>query len=91
MGAAKALVGEVSTVSVPTHLRDAHYPGAAHLGHGDGYRYPHDHPGHVVAQEYFPPELGERTLYEPTDQGAEAEVAERLVETDRQAKRNRHR
>ena len=39
---------------VPLHLRDASYPGARQLGHGKGYRYPHDFPGHVVEQEYRP-------------------------------------
>jgi putative ATPase len=91
MAAAKGLVAEASAVSVPAHLRDAHYPGAAHLGHGDGYRYPHDYEGHVVAQDYFPPELGDHTLYRPSDQGDEAETAERLAELDRGSGRRRNR
>ncbi len=91
MGEARRLVGEQSRVSVPMHLRDAHYRGAAALGHGEGYRYPHDHAGHVVAQPYFPDEIGEATLYHPTDQGAEAEVAKRLSDVDRVTKRHRDR
>src|SRR5207253_9966679 len=39
------------TLEVPEHLRDAHYKGAKRLGHGEGYKYAHDHPGHFVAQE----------------------------------------
>jgi putative ATPase len=91
MVAARALVSGATTVSVPAHLRDAHYPGAQHLGHGDGYRYPHDYEGHVVAQEYFPPELGDHTLYRPTDQGAEAELADRLSDVDARSGRRRDR
>lgn len=73
------------------HLRDAHYRGAEQLGHGKGYRYPHDHPGHVVPQAYLPPEIGEATVYRPTRQGAEAEVADRLDEVDRASRRKRDR
>lgn len=63
------------TLPVPEHLRDAHYPGAKKLGHGQGYEYAHDHPGHFVAQDY----LGQvRRFYEPTDQGREKEIKERL-------------
>lgn len=57
---------------VPAHLRDAHYPGAGALGHGAGYRYPHDLPGGVAAQQYLPDELLGRRYYEPTRHGAEA-------------------
>ncbi|MCL6537088.1 MAG: replication-associated recombination protein A [Acidothermus sp.] len=63
---------------VPPHLRDAHYPGAARLGHGVGYRYPHDEPGGIVAQQYAPDGLEDREYYRPTDRGAEAELGERL-------------
>ncbi len=50
---------------VPAHLRDAHYPGAAKLEHGKGYRYPHDYPGGVVAQQYAPDVVAGRDYYEP--------------------------
>ena len=63
---------------VPTHLRDAHYPGAKRLGHGKGYRYPHDHEHGIVAQEYLPEELRGRQYYRPKELGAEREVAARL-------------
>ncbi|MBI1350748.1 MAG: AAA family ATPase [Actinomycetales bacterium] len=56
---------------VPSHLRDAHYPGAARLGHGDGYVYPHDEPGGVARQQYLPDELVDRRYYRPTRHGAE--------------------
>jgi putative ATPase len=62
---------------VPVHLRDAHYPGAARLGHGEGYEYAHNHPGGWVAADY----LGvEKTYYEPVDRGLEAEMLKRLNE-----------
>jgi putative ATPase len=65
---------------VPTHLRDASYPGAARLGHGKGYLYPHDFPGHVVDQEYLPRGAKSGPYYEPSDSGYEREIAQRLRE-----------
>jgi putative ATPase len=63
------------TLAVPEHLRDAHYKGAKRLGHGEGYQYAHDHPGHFVAQDY----LGaDKRYYEPTEQGIEKKIKERL-------------
>jgi len=64
---------------VPTHLRDAHYPGARSLGHGAGYQYPHDLPGGIAAQHYLPDELADRTYYRPTRHGAEASWADVLA------------
>lgn len=54
---------------VPAHLRSASYPGAGKLGHGHGYRYPHDHPGHWVEQAYVPEEASGRSYYTPSGQG----------------------
>ncbi|WP_449867015.1 replication-associated recombination protein A [Nonomuraea phyllanthi] len=68
----RGLIGQV-----PGHLRDAHYPGAAKLGHGDGYKYPHDFDHGLVRQEYAPEQVRERRYYEPTRHGAEAPVADR--------------
>ena len=63
------------TLAVPEHLRDASYKGAKRLGHGQGYEYAHDHPGHFVPQDY----LGTgRRYYEPTDQGVEKKIKERV-------------
>jgi putative ATPase len=64
--------------AVPTHLRDASYRGAKRLGHGQGYLYPHDHPGGYVPQEYLPEGAASGPYYEPTDHGYEARVRERL-------------
>src|SRR5258707_4112283 len=63
------------TLAVPEHLRDAHYAGAERLGHGEGYQYAHDHPGHFAAQDY----LGaDKRYYEPSDQGVEKKIKERV-------------
>lgn len=63
---------------VPPHLRDAHYQGASRIGHGDGYRYPHDDPRGWVEQQYLPDALQGVIYYRPSDHGREAEVARRL-------------
>ncbi|MFP5526999.1 replication-associated recombination protein A [Peptococcus simiae] len=55
------------TGPVPPHLRDTHYKGAKDLGHGKGYRYPHDYPGHYVDQDYLPDNLRGTTYYSPDD------------------------
>src|SRR5687768_1112345 len=73
--------GEVG--EVPAHLRDAHYQGAAVLGHGAGYEYPHDHDGARVAQQYLPDPLVDRRWYEPSDRGFEQEIADRMKDMDR--------
>ena len=63
---------------VPTPLRDAHYPGAARLGHGAGYRYPHDDPTGVSRQDYLAPPLVGRDYYRPSGHGFEERVSPRL-------------
>ncbi|NUW45647.1 replication-associated recombination protein A [Nonomuraea rhodomycinica] len=68
----RGLIGQV-----PVHLRDAHYPGAAKLGSGEGYKYPHDFDHGLVRQDYAPEQVRQRRYYEPTRHGAEAPVADR--------------
>jgi len=63
---------------VPPHLRDAHYKGAASLGHGKGYAYPHDDPAGWVPQQYAPDDLVGRRYYDPSPHGFEQEIAERM-------------
>jgi putative ATPase len=77
IGAAQDDVGAGLAGSVPAHLRDASYRGAARLGHGRGYRYPHDYPEGVVAQDYAPDQVAGRRYYQPTRHGAEARYADR--------------
>ena len=62
------------TRPVPVHLKDTHYKGAEKLGHGAGYLYPHDFPGHYVKQQYLPDGMEGRTFYHPSDEGFEKEV-----------------
>ena len=62
---------------VPVHLRDAHYAGAKQFGHGEGYIYAHDEPGHVAAQQYLPDTLRGTVYYEPTQHGFERTLTER--------------
>jgi putative ATPase len=69
------VVGEV-----PAHLRDGHYRGAASLGHGVGYLYPHDDPRGWVEQQYLPEGLSSRVWYEPSDHGRERDIAKRMNE-----------
>ena len=63
---------------VPIHLRDANYPGAKKLGHGAGYQYPHSFPGHHIPQEYLPEDIKSHPYYEPSDQGYEKKIRERM-------------
>jgi putative ATPase len=67
----------------PDHLRDSHYPGAAKLGRGAGYRYPHDQPGGVTDQSMLPPGLEHTRFYEPTEYGFESEMKRRRDAADR--------
>lgn len=79
IGRALADVRERPSSGVPAHLRDGHYQGAAKLGHGAGYEYPHDDPGGWVEQAYRPPEVADRRYYEPSPHGHEREIAERMA------------
>jgi putative ATPase len=77
--AALADVRAGATGSVPAHLRDGHYAGSARLGHAQGYRYPHDVPDGVLAQQYPPDALVGRNYYDPRPQGAERALSERIT------------
>jgi len=80
LGAAAADARAPGTGLVPPHLRDAHYKGAAGLGHGEGYDYPHDDPRGWVEQAHRPEEVEGNVYYEPSPHGFEAEVARRIAE-----------
>jgi putative ATPase len=77
INAAGADVRAGLTGPVPAHLRDSSYRGAARLGHGKGYQYPHDDPDAIVAQRYAPDTVAGRQYYEPSRHGAEARYADR--------------
>ena len=78
LGAAMADIRSGKAGLVPAHLRDGHYSGAAKLGNAQGYRYPHDDPDGVVAQQYPPDDLVGVDYYRPTSDGGEREITGRL-------------
>ncbi len=71
-------VEQTGDLPIPTHLQDAHYKGAAQLGHGTGYQYAHDYPNHYVKQQYLPYELNGREFYNPTGNGYEKKIREHM-------------
>lgn len=71
-------VKNIQIKTVPPHLRDAHYHGAKDIGHGIGYKYAHDYPGHYVKQQYLPDELVGKVYYAPTENGIEKKISESL-------------
>lgn len=71
---ARADVRSGSVGEVPPHLRDAHYQGASSLGHGEGYLYPHDHPGARVDQQYLPEAVAGRVWFTPTERDTMGQV-----------------
>ena len=71
-------VQQTGNLAIPTHLQDAHYKGAAKLGHGTGYRYAHDYPNHYVKQQYLPYELNGREFYSPSGNGYEVKIKEHM-------------
>ncbi len=79
---AREAVRATPSAQVPPHLRSGGYAGATRLGHGDGYLYPHDHPGSLVRQQYLPDEAAGKVIYRPRPSGDEEEVADRLREWD---------
>ena len=78
IGAAMERVGSEKIKTVPPHLKDSHYGGAAKLGHGLDYKYAHDFPHHYVEQQYLPDELVGTVFYRPTGQGYEKKIGEWL-------------
>ena len=79
-------VEEKGNLAIPTHLQDAHYKGAAKLGHGVGYKYAHDYKNHYVEQQYLPYELTGKEFYRPTGNGYEVKIADHLKKIKREAK-----
>ncbi|NLY74264.1 MAG: replication-associated recombination protein A [Firmicutes bacterium] len=75
---AMAAVRDFENQAVPAHLRDSSHPGAARLGDGVGYLYPHDYPEGVVKQEYLPANVAKQKFYHPTNRGYEKEIIEYL-------------
>jgi len=72
---------QAGDTGVPNHLRDSSYPGAKKLGHGGGYRYPHDYPGNYVEQQYLPDNLADKRYYHPGTNGYEKRLRQWLQAT----------
>lgn len=78
LDAASSAVRHQSNSEVPGHLRDSHYPGSEKLGRGLNYVYPHSHPGNYYPQQYLPDDLAGTRFYEPTENGYERKIKDRL-------------
>ncbi|MBO7600264.1 MAG: replication-associated recombination protein A [Lachnospiraceae bacterium] len=78
-------VKKTGNLPVPTHLQDAHYKGAAKLGHGIGYKYAHDYKNHYVKQQYLPYELSGTEFYKPSFNGYEQKIAEHMKKIKKEA------
>ncbi len=77
--AAQADVAEFAEEPVPIHLRDTSYRGAKTLGHGVGYKYPHEYPGHYIDQQYSPLSVKGRQYYKPGELGQEKSIREQMI------------
>ena len=87
-GAIEAAMNEVATsgnLSIPAHLQDAHYKGAAKLGHGTGYLYSHNYPNHYTEQQYLPYELNGKEFYKPDGNGYEVKIREHMARIRKEA------
>lgn len=78
IGCAMETVEKTGNLPIPVHLQDAHYKGAAKLGHGTGYLYAHDYPDHYVEQQYLPYELDGKEFYHPSGNGYEVKIKEHM-------------
>ncbi|MBE5892648.1 MAG: replication-associated recombination protein A [Lachnospiraceae bacterium] len=78
-------VKQTGNLPIPAHLQDAHYKGAAKLGHGIGYKYAHDYPNNYVKQQYLPYELNGKEFYKPSGNGYEVKIREHMQRIKREA------
>ncbi len=78
-------VNDTKNVTIPIHLKDAHYKGAAKLGHGVDYKYAHDYKNHYVKQQYLPYELEGKEFYHISDMGYEAKIKEHMKRIKKEA------
>jgi putative ATPase len=86
IGEAMSEVEQTGNLPIPTHLQDAHYKGAAKLGHGIGYKYSHDYKNHYVEQQYLPYELNGKEFYHPSGNGYEVKIKEHMARIKQEAK-----
>ncbi len=85
IGEAMETVEQTGNLPIPAHLQDAHYKGAAKLGHGAGYLYAHDYPNNYVKQQYLPYELSGREFYHPSGNGYEVKIKEHMKRIKQEA------
>lgn len=78
-------VERTGNLPIPAHLQDAHYKGAAKLGHGTGYKYAHDYPNHYVKQQYLPYELNGKEFYSPSGNGYEKKIKDHMARLRKEA------
>lgn len=78
-------VKETGNLPIPAHLQDAHYKGAAKLGHGTGYKYAHDYKNNYVKQQYLPYELDGKEFYKPSGNGYEVKIKEHMQRIRKEA------
>ncbi len=86
MGAVKRIINTAPSLEVPNHLRNAPVKGMKQQGYGEGYEYPHDHPGAVVQANYFPIGVQPQDFYEPSDRGFEAEIRDRMAKVKKEVR-----
>lgn len=79
------VVESSGNLPIPSHLQDAHYRGAAKLGHGIGYKYAHDYPNNYVQQQYLPYELSGQEFYKPSGNGYEQKIKEHMLRIKKEA------
>jgi putative ATPase len=80
LGQAKSKVDETGALAVPLHLRNPVTSLMKQLDYGKDYKYPHDFPGHFIAEQYLPDELAGTIFFEPEDIGAQTELKKRVME-----------
>lgn len=83
---AMQVVEQTGNLPIPTHLQDAHYKGAAKLGHGTGYKYAHSYKNHYVEQQYLPYELNGEEFYKPSGNGYEVKIREHMKRIKEEAR-----
>ena len=81
--AAQQDVRNTGALPVPLHLRNAPHPLMSRMGYANGYKYPHDFPGHVVDQQMRPDSVQGHRYFEPTEQGLEAEIKARIADYEK--------
>jgi putative ATPase len=86
---AMSVVQNEKTATIPAYLMDAHYKGAAKLGHGLGYKYAHSYENHYVEQQYLPDEIKDRVFYIPSDNGYEVQIQEYFKKIKGEEKKQR--